>query len=150
MIAGMIPALILPLTMKLIVAELPSQWALLGEPLYYFPIILLFSVIGCLWGTYSAPPTEVETLKNFYKKTRPWGFWAPINTRVEAEDPDFRKNKNFGRDVLNVVTGIIWQTCLVATCLFSMQRVHVCRHRFDDRHRNIRCPVHELVQKTKL
>jgi hypothetical protein len=57
-------------------------------------------------------------LKNFYKKTRPWGFWKPINAVVEAEDPNFRKNKNFVRDAFNVVTGIIWQTCLVAAPIY--------------------------------
>jgi Na+/proline symporter len=118
MIFGMIPALILPLVMTHIIAELPSRWALLSEPLYYFPVILLFSVAGCLLGTYSAPPTETEALKNFYKKTRPWGFWKPINTLVEAEDPTFRKNQNFGRDMFNAVVGIIWQTCLVAAPIY--------------------------------
>ncbi|MDR2057387.1 MAG: Na+:solute symporter [Dysgonamonadaceae bacterium] len=118
MIAGMIPALILPLVMTHIVAGLPSQWTLLSEPLYYFPIILLFSVVGCLLGTYSAPPTETEALKNFYKKTRPWGFWAPVTALVEAEDPNFKRNRNFRRDLVNVVTGIIWQTGLVAVPIY--------------------------------
>ncbi|MDR2086899.1 MAG: Na+:solute symporter, partial [Dysgonamonadaceae bacterium] len=118
MMAGMIPALLLPLVVKHIVAELPFQWQLLSEPLYYFPVILLFSVAGCLLGTYSAPPTETEALKNFYKKTRPWGFWSPINALVEAEDPNFKRNRHFGRDLLNVVVGIVWQTALVAAPIY--------------------------------
>jgi Na+/proline symporter len=118
MIAGLIPALILPLVIPVVVAALPEQWALLNEPLYYFPIIFLFSVTGCIAGTYSAPPTEENALKNFYKKTRPWGFWSPVHAKVEAEDPSFRKNKNFGRDMLNVAAGIIWQTSLVVAPIY--------------------------------
>jgi Na+/proline symporter len=118
MIGGMIPALILPLVMTSLVAGLPSRWMLLSEPLYYFPVILLFSVAGCLIGTCTAPPTETETLKNFYKKTRPWGFWKPINSLVQAEDANFKQNRNFRRDMLNVLTGIIWQTSLVAAPIY--------------------------------
>src|SRR5450631_1026603 len=34
--------------------------------LYFFPLLFLISIVGCLAGTYTAPPTEVEVLKNFY------------------------------------------------------------------------------------
>ena len=30
-----------------------------------------------------------------------------------AEDPDFKKNKNFKMDMFNVLIGTIWQTALV-------------------------------------
>lgn len=125
MIAGLVPALILPLVfgMETVISSLEGTiWILIKDPLYYFPVILFFSIIGCIAGTYSAPPTEEETLKNFYKKTRPWGFWKPINAIVEAEDPSFRRNKNFGRDMFNIFVGIIWQTCLVAAPIYLVCR----------------------------
>lgn len=81
--------------------------------LYTFPLMLLLAVIGCLLGTYSAPPVEEEALKKFYKEVRPWGFWKPIHDKVIQEDPDFKKNTNLKRDVFNVVIGTIWQTALV-------------------------------------
>ena len=59
-------------------------------------------------------PTDEETLKDFYKKVRPWGFWKPIHDLVVAEDPDFKKNKNFKIDMFNVFIGTIWQTAIVA------------------------------------
>ena len=61
----------------------------------------------------TAPPVEDEVLKSFYKNVRPWGFWKPIHDKVVAEDPDFKSNTNFGRDMFNVAIGIIWQTALV-------------------------------------
>lgn len=81
--------------------------------LYTFPLMLLLAVIGCIIGTYAAPPVEEEALKNFYKNVRPWGFWKPIHDKVVAEDPTFERNKDFKRDMFNVVIGTIWQTALV-------------------------------------
>ncbi len=57
-------------------------------------------------------------MKEFYKKTRPWGFWKPIHKLVLAEQPDFQKNNDFGRDMFNVAVGIIWQTALVAAPIY--------------------------------
>lgn len=81
--------------------------------LYTFPLMLLIAVIGCIIGTYAAPPVNEEVLKKFYKNVRPWGFWKPIHDKVVAEDPDFKKNNNFKRDMFNVLIGTIWQTALV-------------------------------------
>ena len=81
--------------------------------LYTFPLMLLIAVIGCIIGTYTAPPVNENVLKSFYKNVRPWGFWKPIHDKLVAEDPDFKKNTNFKRDMFNVVIGTIWQTALV-------------------------------------
>jgi SSS family solute:Na+ symporter len=80
--------------------------------LYYFPILFLLSIVGCLAGTLLTPPTDVETLKQFYRTVRPWGLWKPIHELVVGEDPDFKANKRFGIDMLNVSLGILGQLCL--------------------------------------
>ncbi|MCK5134995.1 MAG: Na+:solute symporter [Bacteroidales bacterium] len=100
MVSGIIPALIFPSVFDTL-------------DLYYFPLILVISLAGCLIGTYTSPPTDEETLKNFYKNVRPWGFWKPIHDKVVAEDPSFRKNADFRRDMFNILVGIIAQTALV-------------------------------------
>lgn len=86
--------------------------------LYYFPIILVISSIGCILGTYLRKPTDEETLKKFYRNVRPWGFWKPIRKKVLEEDPTFQPNKNFWTDMFNIVIGIIAQTSLVAFPIF--------------------------------
>jgi len=83
-----------------------------GLFLNVWPIIFLLSVIGCLVGTYTAPPTDNETLTTFYKTVKPWGFWKPIHTMVVESDPTFEPNKRFTLDMFNVVVGMIAQTCL--------------------------------------
>ncbi|MEL6537230.1 MAG: sodium:solute symporter family protein [Bacteroidota bacterium] len=91
-------------------------------PLYYFPVNLAMSVIGCIAGTYAAPATDMATLKDFYRKVRPWGFWKPVHQAVVAEDPTFQKNQAFGRDMFNVAIGIIWQTSLAIIPIYIILR----------------------------
>ncbi|WMI68600.1 sodium:solute symporter family protein [Mangrovimonas sp. YM274] len=90
--------------------------------LYLFPILLIISLIGCVIGTYTAPPTDEEVLKTFYKNVRPWGFWKPIHDKLEAETPGFKKNTDFGRDMFNVLIGTIAQTVLVILPMYLIFR----------------------------
>jgi Na+/proline symporter len=83
-----------------------------SQLLYYFPVLFLLSLAGCLIGTYAAPPTDTQVLKNFYSTVRPWGFWKPIHDMVMAENPSFEPNNRFKLDMFNVVLGIIGQCCL--------------------------------------
>lgn len=81
--------------------------------LYTFPLMLLLALIGCIAGTLLSKPVDEETLKSFYRTVNPWGFWGPIRDKVLLEDPDFKPNRDFKRDALNVAVGVVWQTSLV-------------------------------------
>lgn len=110
MITGMIPALILP--------SIFNQTL----DLYYFPILLITSIIGCVVGTYSAPPTKEQVLKSFYENVRPWGFWKPIHNKLLADNPKIKKNTHFVKDMFNVSIGIIVQTLLVLLPMYLIFR----------------------------
>ena len=86
--------------------------------LYYFPIILVGSLIGCILATYLTKPTDEKVLMKFYRNVRPWGFWKPIHQLVISENPEFVKNSNFKRDLFNITIGIVWQTSLVALPMY--------------------------------
>jgi len=83
-----------------------------GLPLYLWPLLFLISILGCVIGTFTAKPTDTETLKKFYSSVRPWGFWKPIRVIVQQENPDFQPNRRFGLDMFNVAIGITAQCCL--------------------------------------
>jgi len=100
MVAGIVPALIFPYIFDTL-------------DLYYFPLLLVISLAGALIGTYTSPPTDEETLKEFYRNVKPWGFWKPIHEKVVAEHPGFKRNTDFWRDMFNILIGIIAQTALV-------------------------------------
>jgi len=107
MMAGIFAALIFPFIFN-------------GLPLYNWPLLFLISLIGCFAGTFTAPPTETEVLKSFYRTVRPWGFWKPIHRMVVKEDPSFISNRRFKLDMFNVVLGIIGQLCLTILPLYAV------------------------------
>lgn len=95
-----------------IVAALLMTQITVGLPLYWWPLLFVLSLIGCIVGTYAAPPTDEKVLISFYTTVRPWGFWKPIHDKVLLTQPDFQANKGFGLDMFNVAMGIIAQLCL--------------------------------------
>ena len=110
MVAGIAASIVLPFA-------LPTVSALNS-----FPIILVIGLIGCVAGTLLTDPEDEEVLKSFYKKVRPWGFWGPILAKVQAEDPSFKPNPDFLRDMFNIVVGTVWQTSLVALPIYIVIR----------------------------
>jgi SSS family solute:Na+ symporter len=85
-----------------------------------FPINLAISLLGCLLGSWLTAPDDKEVLKAFYLKTRPWGFWKPVYQALKEEYPQIEANKDFKRDMVNVVVGIIWQTAITAAPIFMV------------------------------
>jgi solute:Na+ symporter, SSS family len=104
MTAGIVPAVAL--------AALKEQQIIHGLELYWWPVIFVLSVAGCILGTFTAPTTDMAVLKKFYSSVRPWGFWKPVHSAVMAENPSFVPNKRFKLDMFNVVLGIAAQCCL--------------------------------------
>jgi SSS family solute:Na+ symporter len=79
--------------------------------LFFF--ILLTGAITSIAVSLLTKPEDEEVLKKFYRQVRPWGFWGPICDMVCREDPGFKPNTNFKRDMLNSAVGIVWQTMFV-------------------------------------
>ncbi len=101
MVSGIAASMILPVAFP----ALPALWA--------FPPILVVSFIGCIVGSYATVPESDEVLMRFYMQVRPWGLWKPVLKKVNLLYPEFQPNPNFGRDMMNVAVGIVWQVALV-------------------------------------
>jgi SSS family solute:Na+ symporter len=120
MVAGISSALLMPR----VIDNIPAMQGFLGshpvnsDVSIIFPLVLAISLIGCLAGTLLTKPEDEEVLKDFYRRVRPWGFWGPVLQKVLAEDPGFKRNKDFLRDMFNVAVGIAWQISLVALPLY--------------------------------
>jgi Na+/proline symporter len=106
MITGIISALAFP-------KIFPSLSALNA-----FPFILLLGTVSAIVVSLLTKPTKESDLIQFYKNVRPWGFWKPVYRRILKDDPGFKRNMNFKRDMVNVVVGLIWQTSLVVIPIF--------------------------------
>ncbi|WP_049631045.1 sodium:solute symporter family protein [Cellvibrio sp. pealriver] len=90
------------------------------SPINAFPFMFVACIAACVIGSLLTAPDDMEVLKKFYAKVRPWGFWAPVLAEVQKEYPHLGSNKNFTRDALNVVVGVVWQTSLVAAPIFMV------------------------------
>jgi Na+/proline symporter len=91
-------------------------------PIFAFPVILAVSLVGCVTGSLLTKPDDEEVLKQFYLRVRPWGFWRPIHEALVREHPALAANRDFLRDMFNVVVGTIWQTAQVALGIYLVMR----------------------------
>lgn len=92
--------------------------------IWFFPAILLISLVGCLLGTYLAPLENFEAVKAFYKETRPWGWWGPVREAVMKDDPGFQPNADLRRDIFNILVGMVWQMAQVVIPIYLMVKDH--------------------------
>ena len=120
MLTGITSALALPtLVAKVpLVQHLLAAYSINMDVSIVFPLVLLISLVGCFAGTLLTKPEDDEVLKDFYRRVRPWGLWGPIYRKVLAEDPGFKRNKDFMRDMFNVAVGIVWQVALVVLPMY--------------------------------
>jgi SSS family solute:Na+ symporter len=97
----------------IVLLEIPSI-----KPLTAFPLLLLVSLLGSVVGSLVTPAERESVLLEFYTRTRPWGFWGPIREAALRRDPSFEPNREFPRDAINVLVGVIWQTAFVALPIY--------------------------------
>lgn len=88
------------------------------SPLYAFPFLFVGCIVICIVTSLISGPDDIEVLKRFYIKTRPWGFWKPVLREAQLDNPGILPNTDFKRDLFNVVIGLIWHTSLTASPIF--------------------------------
>jgi SSS family solute:Na+ symporter len=113
MVAGIVAALGLPGLLDVLM-ENPLN------ALEAFPINLGLSLLGCLLGSLLTKPDPLPVLKQFYLRTRPWGFWRPVAAACRADNAEVTPNGAASRDLLNVAVGIVWQTAITAAPIFMV------------------------------
>src|SRR5271157_5022248 len=127
MVAGISSALTIPTLLTRIepLQSFAHAHSLNLEVSVGFGVVFLLSLVGCFAGTWLTAPEDEEVLKDFYRRVRPWGFWGPIQKKVQAEDPSFQRNKDFFRDMFNIAVGMVWQIALVALPIYIVTwRLH--------------------------
>lgn len=84
------------------------------EEYFAFSIATLVSLAGVIIGTYLSAPTDKEVLYEFYKRTRPFGFWGPIRERIPAPVLENINTEN-RRDIISTCMAVPWQIVLFLT-----------------------------------
>jgi SSS family solute:Na+ symporter len=87
-----------------------------------FPSLFGLSLAATIFGSLLTAPEQQQVLLDFYARTRPWGAWGPIREAAIRTVPGFEPNRDWPRDVFNVVVGIIWQTSFVALPIYLVIR----------------------------
>jgi len=64
------------------------------------------------------PATDSSTLKNFYRKVQPAGFWSPVKREVLEDDPGFKKQLPFSVELFNTVVAMIAITAMYVSMLY--------------------------------
>ncbi len=86
-----------------------------------FLVPSICSFLGCIIGTFLTPATNLEVIDNFYRVTRPFGFWGvvsqnlPTNLQAKIE----RENR---RDIMATLIAIPWQLVLFLMGMMLMMK----------------------------
>ncbi|MHC4085367.1 MAG: sodium:solute symporter family transporter [Planctomycetota bacterium] len=96
-----------------------------GETRVYisFPILFGISAVTSIIASLLTPPASMETLKDFYLRIRPAGWWRPVRRIILSENLDIPSD-SFTMDILTVIIGV---TGLQALYMLS---VYACTHQW--------------------
>jgi Na+/proline symporter len=79
------------------------------------------SLVGCILGTYLTPATESSVLSNFYKITRPFGFWGSIKQELSKEI-QLKIDTENRRDIIATFFAVPWQVVLFLTGMMIVMK----------------------------
>jgi len=79
------------------------------------------SLAGCILGTLLTPVTENSVLENFYRVTRPFGFWSHIRGSL-PEAVQLKVNQENRRDIIATFFAVPWQVVLFLTGMMIVMK----------------------------
>lgn len=84
--------------------------------LWGFVIVLAVGTLGTVLGTFLSRPTDRAALTDFYLKTRPFGFWAPLKKTLGLADRE-KMEREHRYDLLALPFALAWQVSLYLSVL---------------------------------
>ncbi|MBN1292445.1 MAG: sodium:solute symporter [Candidatus Latescibacteria bacterium] len=76
-----------------------------------FVFLISISLTATIIGTFITKPTDRRILENFYRKTRPFGFWGPLRKILPHDQRASMKSEHF-YDIISLPFVMIWQITL--------------------------------------
>ncbi|RKY08557.1 MAG: sodium:solute symporter, partial [Planctomycetota bacterium] len=119
---GMVAGIVISLVFRIAVPNLVENWPVLKfieDERWMFCIILAIGLITSVAGTYLTKPTDPKVLENFYKITRPFGFWGHLKRTMPA-DVRAAMTKEHRNDIIALPFALSWQITLF---LLPMQAI---------------------------
>ncbi|NET27370.1 sodium:solute symporter [Okeania sp. SIO1I7] len=113
--AGLVAAILT----KGVILPVVSNSQLQEYILFLVPSICSF--LGCILGTFFTPATNLETIDNFYRVTRPFGFWGVVKKKLPTNIQAKIKAEN-QRDIMATLIAIPWQLVLFLMGMMLMMK----------------------------
>ena len=104
--AGTVAGMVAAVVQRILFPDIPEYYA--------FIIATSSSLIGMVIGTYVSAPTDESVLLEFYKRTRPFGFWGPVRKKIAVEKMKEISKEN-RRDIISTFFAVPWQVVLFLT-----------------------------------
>ena len=86
-----------------------------------FLVPSICSFLGCIFGTLLTPATNLEVIDNFYRVTRPFGFWGVVSQNLPTNIQVKIKREN-RRDIMATLIAIPWQLVLFLMGMMLMMK----------------------------
>ncbi|NEP90342.1 MAG: sodium:solute symporter [Okeania sp. SIO2C2] len=86
-----------------------------------FLVPSICSFLGCILGTFFTPATNLETIDNFYRVTRPFGFWEVVRKKLPTNIQAKIQAEN-KRDIMATLIAIPWQLVLFLMGMMLMMK----------------------------
>ena len=120
MVTGIASALALPTLIAKVpfVQHLLAAYSINMDVSIIFPLVLCSRSSAALLGTLLTKAGRRRSAHGLLSAGAAVGILGSDLKKVLAEDPGFKRNKDFFRDMFNVVVGIVWQVALVALPMY--------------------------------
>ncbi len=86
-----------------------------------FLVPSICSFLGCIFGTLLTPATNLEVIDNFYRVTRPFGFWGVVSQNLPTNIQAKIQAEN-RRDIMATFIAIPWQLVLFLMGMMLMMK----------------------------
>ncbi len=84
-----------------------------------FCVMTVISFVGAIVGTLISKPVSIDVLRNFYRITKPFGWWKPLWAELSPEERKAWRKEHYN-DLMTVPFGLLGQ---VTMFLMPMQLV---------------------------
>ncbi len=101
--AGTIAGMVAAVLQRAFLPDIPEYYA--------FTIATVSSLTGMIIGTFASAPTDKSVLLEFYRRTRPFGFWKPVRQSI-ADSVLSKINAENKRDIISTFMAVPWQLVL--------------------------------------
>ncbi|PEN14234.1 sodium:solute symporter [Longibacter salinarum] len=110
---GTVIGMSLAILQQIFLPELSELWIFVG--------IGSITFIACIVIALMTPPTDEEVLDEFYRETKPFGFWNTVRDKIDALEIKEVKKEN-RRDIAGLFLAVPWQLVLFLTTMMFVTR----------------------------